>query len=94
MEDNKWVGKSLTIWGVMVLVFSNVLPLFFDVANPAEYEFIGPEGASIIEKIGGVAGSIMALWGRIRATKLVTMLGGGVSVSVDASVGKSNEDNA
>lgn len=67
----KWWGRSLTIWGTVITAFSTVLP----VLAPALGLDITPElvrqlGDSVLmfaQALGGLVGTVMAVWGRIRA---------------------------
>lgn len=64
MEDSKVFWKSTTFWGVAISVVGKVLFLLgFDV---------GPlEGVDLL--IASMIGDAEALWGRIRATKKLSL---------------------
>jgi hypothetical protein len=69
----KWWGQSLTIWGTIITTLSTVVPIL----GPALGVNIGGElirqlGDNVVllaQAIGGVAGTAMAIWGRIRASQ-------------------------
>lgn len=69
----KWWGQSLTIWGTIITTLSTVVPIL----GPALGINIGSElirqlGDNVVvlaQAIGGVAGTAMAIWGRIRASQ-------------------------
>ncbi len=69
----KWWGQSLTIWGTIIATLSTVVP----VLGPAlginiTGELIRQLGENVVvlaQAVGGVAGTAMAIWGRIRATQ-------------------------
>jgi hypothetical protein len=69
----KWWGQSLTIWGTIITTLSTVVP----VLGPAlgvnvTGELIHQLGDNVVllaQAIGGVAGTAMAIWGRIRASQ-------------------------
>ena len=70
--ETKWWGQSMTIWGVLVTALSTVLP----VVGPAFGINITPElvhqlGDNVIvlgQAVGGLVGTVMAIYGRVRAT--------------------------
>lgn len=69
--EPKWWGESLTIWGVIVTALSTVLPVIgplvgLDVSAEVVRQ-LGEQVVQIIQAIGGVAGTIMAIAGRMRA---------------------------
>ena len=69
----KWWGQSLTIWGTIITTLSTVVPIL----GPALGVNIGGElirqlGDNVVllaQAVGGVAGTAMAIWGRIRASQ-------------------------
>ena len=69
----KWCGQSLTFWGTAITAISTVLP----VLGPAlglniSGELIRQLGDNVVvfaQAAGGVIGTGMAIWGRIRATQ-------------------------
>ncbi len=79
MEETKWIGKSLTIWGVVVTAASTLLPTFGaslglevtadDVAK------VGSSVTDVISAVGTAVGLIMAVIGRMRAKGPATLTG-------------------
>jgi hypothetical protein len=77
--DSKWIGKSLTFWGVAVTFLSTVLPavgpfIGLDI-TPGEVTEAGSSITAALQALGGAIGTIMAIWGRMRASKPATLLG-------------------
>lgn len=72
--ESKWVGKSLTVWGGIVLL----LPVLAEVfgVQIGGVEGIAAAGASIIEGVAAIAGFVMVVLGRLRANdgKPVTLV--------------------
>ena len=77
--DSKWIGKSLTIWGVIITGASTVLPAVGPLIgldlNAAEILQFGDSVTQAINAIGGVIGVIMTVIGRMRANKPLTVAG-------------------
>jgi hypothetical protein len=67
----KWWGHSLTIWGVIITSLSTVLPALGPVFGlNITAELIRQLGDSVVvfgQALGGLIGTVMAVWGRIRA---------------------------
>lgn len=72
--DSKWVGKSLTVWGGVVLLLP-VLASVFGI-EIGGVEGIAAAGVSIIEGIAAIIGFVMVVLGRLRANdgKPVTLV--------------------
>lgn len=70
--EPKWWGESMTIWGVAITTLSTVLPVvgpFIGLDISAEMiRQIGAEAAKVIQAIGGLAGTLLTVYGRMRAT--------------------------
>ena len=68
----KWWGASMTIWGAGLTALSTVLPLLGSAVGldirPDIIEQAGEYTVDIIQIIGGVIGTVMTIYGRIRAT--------------------------
>lgn len=67
----KWWGESLTIWGTIVTGLSTVLPIIgpfigLDI-SAAMIEQLGQTVATLLQALGGVIGTLMAIYGRFRA---------------------------
>ena len=80
--DSKWWGRSMTIWGVLITALSTVMPVLGPVVGldiTAELvRQVGDQVVVVVQAAGGLAGTILAIWGRARATtslerKQVTM---------------------
>lgn len=75
-DAQKWWGESLTIWGTIVTALSTILPILgpfigFDISAELIQQF-GETVAKLIQIIGGVTGTSMAIIGRTRvSTKLI-----------------------
>ncbi|MEP3477061.1 MAG: TIGR02594 family protein [Hyphomicrobiales bacterium] len=74
--NKKWWGESLTVWGTIVTALSTILPVIgpfigLDISAELIQQF-GDTVAKLIQIIGGVTGTTMALYGRSRATTKLT----------------------
>ncbi len=69
---SKWWGKSVTIWGTLITALSTVLPLVGPLLGidltPDMIRGIGEQLAVIAQAAGGIIGTILAIYGRVRAT--------------------------
>ena len=70
-SDAKWWGESLTIWGVIVTALSTVLPVIgpvigLDISGEM-VRMLGEQVVQITQAIGGLVGTLMAIYGRMRA---------------------------
>lgn len=70
--DGKWWGSSMTIWGTLLTTLTTVAPvvlsvLGIDIPGPL-IERLGSEIVVVAQAIGGLAGTIMAIAGRARAS--------------------------
>jgi lysozyme family protein len=68
----KWWGQSLTIWGALVTGLSTVLPVVgplfgLDVTGDLVRE-LGDQSVALVQAVGGLAGTILTIYGRTRAT--------------------------
>ncbi len=74
--SQKWWGESLTVWGTIVTALSTILPVigpFFGLDITSEMiEQFGDSVTKLIQIIGGVTGTSMALYGRARAETSLT----------------------
>lgn len=69
--EAKWWGESLTIWGVIVTALSTVLPVIgpvigLDISGEM-VRMLGEQVVQITQAIGGLVGTLMAIYGRMRA---------------------------
>ena len=76
--DEKWWGRSMTVWGALLTLLSTVLPI----AGPLVglnitgemVHAIGAHLTTIVQAIGGIIGIGLTIIGRVRATaRLVRM---------------------
>ena len=75
-RPTKWWGHSLTIWGTLMTALTTVLPLLgpalgLDI-KPELVRQLGEQLVAVAQAVTGLAGVIMALYGR---TVAVTQLG-------------------
>lgn len=75
-DKSKWWGESLTVWGTIVTALSTILPIIgpfigLDISAELIQQF-GETVAKLIQIIGGVTGTSMALYGRARASTKLT----------------------
>lgn len=71
-DATKWWASSMTIWGAVVTALSTVLPvvgpmLGFDIP-PELIHQLGDQIVVLAQAAGGVAGTILTIYGRVRAT--------------------------
>lgn len=68
----KWWGQSVTVWGTLVTLVTTVLPTLAPLLGltitPATAHALGDQALQVIQAVGGLVGTIMALWGRSRAS--------------------------
>ena len=69
--DPKWWAQSLTIWGTIITALSTVLPIIgpfigLNISGTLIASF-GDQVTHILEAMGGVLGTLMAILGRFRA---------------------------
>ena len=73
MNDKpKWWAQSMTIWGIIITALTTVLPIVgpllgYDISADMVTQF-GEQVARIIQALGGVVGTLMAVFGRLRTT--------------------------
>jgi len=69
----KWWGNSVTIWGALLTALSTVLPALAPVIGiDITAELVQQLGAHIVEVVqaaGGLIGTVMTIYGRVRATQ-------------------------
>lgn len=72
----KWWGQSMTIWGALITAASTVLPALAPVIGPAlgvnlTADVVRQSAADLVQiaqALAGVAGTVMTIYGRLRAT--------------------------
>ena len=73
MAERKWWGQSMTIWGTMITAASTVLPIIapligFDI-TPDVVRQVGDQTIQVVQAVGGLIGTLLAIYGRSRATQ-------------------------
>jgi uncharacterized protein (TIGR02594 family) len=68
----KWWAHSMTIWGAVITTLSTVLPTIgpligLDIA-PEVVRQLGDQAILAVQAVGGLAGTILTIYGRVRAT--------------------------
>ena len=76
INRKKWWAESLTVWGTIVTALSTILPLVgplfgLDITSEMVEQF-GASVTNLIQIIGGLTGTSMALYGRSRARAKLT----------------------
>jgi uncharacterized protein (TIGR02594 family) len=70
--DTKWWGHSMTIWGAAITALSTVLPTLGPLIGlditPEVVRQLGDQAILAVQAAGGLAGTILTIYGRIRAT--------------------------
>ena len=68
----KWWGQSMTIWGAVVTALATVVPVVGPVVGvDITGEVIrqaGGQAVQVFQAVGGLVGTALTIWGRIRAT--------------------------
>ena len=70
-QQPKWWGQSITIWGVIVTTLSTVIPALspvigIDITGDLVRE-AGEQIVGTVQAVGGLVGTIMTIYGRVRA---------------------------
>ena len=72
-SEPKWWGNSLAVWGTLITALSTVLPVIgplFGLSISAEtIQQIGEGLITFVQAAGGLIGTLLALYGRARATQ-------------------------
>jgi uncharacterized protein (TIGR02594 family) len=72
-QEPKWWGNSVAIWGTLVTAISTVLPVvapMFGISLTADtIQQIGAGVLQLVQVAGGLIGTVMAIYGRARATQ-------------------------
>ena len=73
--DAKWWGHSMTIWGVIITSLSTVLPtvgplLGLNITADLVHQ-IGDQLVQVVQALGGLVGTVLTVYGRMRATTLL-----------------------
>jgi lysozyme family protein len=74
--DTKWWGHSLTIWGTIVSALAVVVPAVgpavgVDISGDLVKD-AGDDVVSAVQAVAGLLGTLMTIYGRIRATQPIT----------------------
>ena len=73
--DAKWWGHSMTIWGVIITSLSTVLPTIGPLLglniNADLVHQIGDQLVQAVQALGGLVGTVLTVYGRMRATTLL-----------------------
>lgn len=74
MEDQKPFYASATIWGAGVAVVAGVAGVFGYTITPADQAALSDSIAQVVTLASSVAalgGGLLAIWGRVRASKTI-----------------------
>ena len=63
----KWWGSSMTIWGAAITALSIIGPAIGVDVTPDIVRQAGEQVVAIVQAIGGLAGTLMTIYGRMRA---------------------------
>lgn len=70
MDSKPW-RKSVSVWGNIIAILATMGGFFGYVITPenqAAAAVVAEHGAELVAAVGALAGEMMALWGRLRAT--------------------------
>ncbi|MFT4098441.1 MAG: hypothetical protein QM651_15090 [Rhodoblastus sp.] len=74
MEDQKPFYASATIWGAGVAALAGVAGIFGYTITPADQAALSDSIAQVVTLVSSVAalgGGVIAIWGRVRASKTI-----------------------
>jgi len=71
----KWWGESMTIWGALITAASTVIPALgpvigLDITGEMVRQ-VGGQAVQAVQAIGGLAGTLLTIFGRFRATSRI-----------------------
>ncbi len=68
----KWWGESLTIWGALLTAITTVVPTLFSAfgidISADLLQQLGTQAGSAVQAVAGLIGTVLTIYGRIRAT--------------------------
>ncbi len=68
MEETKKWWESTAIWGAVVALLGGLAGIFGYSLGPDDQEVL----TSILASVAGTVGSIIAIWGRVKASKTIS----------------------
>jgi uncharacterized membrane protein len=71
MEETKSWWQSKTIWGAVITIIALIASLFGYQIDPQTQQIILDRTMAIVTAVGTIVGSVMAIYGRIKATKRI-----------------------
>jgi len=78
MNTSKWIGTSVTFWGIVISVAATVSPFLSQLVginvSPSDVQEIGTQGTQWLQATGALIGAIIALYGRVHASQKVVLL--------------------
>ncbi len=71
-RTDKWWGESMTMWGAIVTAAATVVPALgpvigLDVTGEMVRQ-LGAQSVQVVQAVGGLAGTLLTIYGRFRAT--------------------------
>ena len=76
LAESKWWAVSMTIWGAVITALSTVLPVIAPAVGlditPEIVRQAGDHVVDAIQAVGGLAGLVLTVYGRMRATSQLT----------------------
>lgn len=73
---DKFILKSKTIWGIVIMGIAMIMSIFGVEFNPLEQEELSAKGISAIEAVFAIVGPILAIYGRIVAKAPLSLVPG------------------
>lgn len=72
----KFWGQSVTIWGAAITALSTVVPILGPAIGvdltPDLVREAGEQIVGVVQALGGLVGTLMTIYGRVRATTVLT----------------------
>ena len=76
MDLTKPWTKSLTIWATVVTFLSTVAPALAALMgwniSAGDVQTVGNDVTTVLQAVGGLVGTILAIYGRVAATKVIS----------------------
>jgi lysozyme family protein len=76
-DDTKWWAHSKTVWGTIITAAATVIPVIgpvLGISLPADIiQTFGDQAVTAVQAIAGLLGTILAIYGRLKAATPLTL---------------------
>jgi hypothetical protein len=80
MDTSKWIGRSKTAWGILIMIASSAAPAlapwFGFTVEAGDIGALGAAGTDLLQAAGNFFGAALAIYGRFKAVAAVTLAPG------------------